>query len=30
MFDFSNLDENHEFLTNKNKKLIGKIKSKLL
>ena len=26
VFDFSNLDENHEFFSNKNKKIIGKFK----
>ena len=26
IFDFSNLDENHEFLSNRNKKVIGKFK----
>ena len=26
IFDFSNLDENHELFSNKNKKLIGKFK----
>ena len=26
IFDFSNLDENHELFTNKNKKIIGKFK----
>ena len=27
MFDFSNLDENHELFSNKNKKVIGKFKN---
>ena len=26
MFDFSNLDENHKLLSNKNKNLFGKLK----
>ena len=26
IFDFSNLDENHELFSNKNKKVIGKFK----
>ena len=26
MFDFSNLDKNHELVSNKNKKVIGKVK----
>ena len=26
LFDFSNLDENHELFSNKNKKVIGKFK----
>ena len=30
IFDFSNLDENHELISNKNKKVIGNLKSKLL
>ena len=29
-FDFSNLNENHELLSNKNKKLIGKYKKETL
>ena len=28
IFDFSNLDENHELFSNKNKKVIGKFKVK--
>ena len=28
IFDFSNLDKNHEFFSNKNKKVIGKVKIK--
>ena len=30
IFDFSNVDENHKLFSNKNKKLIGKFKIKLL
>ena len=30
IFDFSNLDENHELFSNKNKKVIGKYKMKHL
>ena len=30
IFDFSNLDENHDLFCNKNKKVIGKLKLKLL
>ena len=28
IFDFSNLDKNHELFSNKNKKVIGKVKTK--
>ena len=30
VFDFSNLDENHDLFSNKNKKVIGKFKKKHL